>query len=83
MNNLEQNSLANKLLSLLRDWINNIIPQETRDCIRSKVAVIVKKNDDNTYNIILSEDYGDYLTLQTKKNNKELTDQEFKMKHMQ
>lgn len=74
MNDMEQTSLAGKLLRILRTWIEAIIPEETKDCIRSKVAVIVAKNSDNTYNVILSEDLGDYLDLIQKKDNKEITD---------
>ena len=74
MNDMEQTSLAGRLLRILRTWIEAIIPEETKDCIRSKVAVIVAKNSDNTYNVILSEDLGDYLDLVQKKDNKEITD---------
>ena len=74
MNDMEQTSLAGRLLRILRTWIEAIIPEETKDCIRSKVAVIVAKNSDNTYNVILSEDLGDYLDLIQKKDNKEITD---------
>ena len=74
MNDIEQTSLAGRLLRILRTWIEAIIPEETKDCIRSKVAVVVAKNSDNTYNVILSEDLGDYLDLIQKKDNKEITD---------
>ena len=70
MNDMEQTSLAGRLLRILRTWIEAIIPEETKDCIRSKVAVVVAKNLDNTYNVILSEDLGDYLDLIQKKDNK-------------
>ena len=74
MNDMEQTSLAGRLLRILRTWIEAIIPEETKDCIRSKVAVVVAKNSDNTYNVVLSEDLGDYLDLIQKKDNKEITD---------
>ena len=74
MNDMEQTSLAGRLLRILRTWIEAIIPEETKDCIRSKVAVVVAKNLDNTYNVILSEDLGDYLDLVQKKDDKEITD---------
>lgn len=48
MNDMEQTSLAGRLLRILRTWIEAIIPEETKDCIRSKVAVVVAKNSDNT-----------------------------------
>ena len=77
MNDMEQTSLAGRLLRILRTWIEAIIPEETKDCIRIKVAVVVAKNSDNTYNLILSEDLGDYLDLIQKKDNKEITDDIF------
>ena len=77
MNDMEQNNLAGRLLKILRIWIDSIIPEQTKDCIRSKVAVVVKKNADNTYNVILSEDLGEYLDLVQKKDNKEITDSVF------
>ena len=77
MNDMEQNNLAGRLLKILRIWIDSIIPEQTKDCIRSKVAVVVKKNADTTYNVILSEDLGEYLDLVQKKDNKEITDSVF------
>ena len=77
MNDMEQNNLAGRLLKILRIWIDSIIPEQTKDCIRSKVAVVVKKNADNTYNVILSEDLGEYLDLVQKKDDKEITDSVF------
>lgn len=74
MNDMEQNNLAGRLLKILRIWIDSIIPEQTKDCIRTKVAIVVKKNSDNTYNVILSEDLGEYLDLVQKKDNKEITD---------
>lgn len=63
MDEIKQNSLASKLLRLLRVWLEELIPEETKDCIRSKVAIVVAKNQNNTYNVVLSEDFGDYLDL--------------------
>lgn len=60
MNDMEQNNLAGRLLKILRIWIDSIIPEQTKDCIRSKVAVVVKKNADNTYNVALTEDVDKY-----------------------
>ncbi len=77
MNDMEQNNLAGRLLRILRIWIDSIIPEQTKDCIRTKVAIVVKKNSDNTYNVILSEDLGEYLDLVQKKDNKEITDSVF------
>ena len=77
MNDMEKNNLAGRLLKILRIWIDSIIPEQTKDCIRTKVAIVVKKNSDNTYNVILSEDLGEYLDLVQKKDNKEITDSVF------
>ena len=77
MNDLEQNSLAGRLLRILREWINNVIPEETKNCIRSKTAIIVKENSDNTYNVVLSEDLGEYYDLVAKKNSGDLTPTQF------
>lgn len=77
MNDMEQTNLAGRLLRTLRIWIDAIIPEQTKDCIRSKIALVVQVNKDNTYNIILSEDSGDYFDLVDKKNNKEINDKEF------
>lgn len=77
MNDMEQNNLAGRLLRILRIWIDSIIPEQTKDCIRTKVAIVVKKNSDNTYNVILSEDLGEYLDLVQKKDNKKITDSVF------
>lgn len=71
MNDLEQNSLAGKLLRILRVWIDAIIPEQTKECIRSKVAVVVAANSDSTYNVILSEDMGDYFDLVHRRDMKE------------
>ena len=60
MNDMEQTSLAGRLLRILRTWIEAIIPEETKDCIRSKVAVVVAKNQDETYNVALTEDVDNY-----------------------
>jgi hypothetical protein len=69
-------SLAAKLLDILRVWIDDIIPKETKNCIRSKVAIVVSVNSDSTYNVILSEDYGEYIDVVNKK--ADLTAEEYK-----
>ena len=63
MNRNEQNSLSIRFLKMIRSWINDIIPEQTRECIRSKAAMVVKLNGDETYNIILSGDLGLYNDL--------------------
>lgn len=77
MDEIKQNSLASKLLQILKAWLDDLIPEATKNCIRSKVAVIIKKNSNDSYNVILSEDYGDYLDLVDKKDLGEITAIEF------
>lgn len=77
MDEIKQNNLANKLLRILKLWLDELIPEATKNCIRSKVAIVIKNNPDSTYNVILSEDYGDYLDLVEKKNNGEITEVDF------
>lgn len=71
MNDMEFNNLAIRLLRMLKNWIDTIIPEETKDCIRSKVAIVVAVNSGNTYNVILSEELGDYLELVRRRDMKE------------
>lgn len=77
MDEIQQNSLASKLLRMLQSWINELIPEQTRNCIRSKVATIVSTNSDGTYNVILTEDYEEYLDLIARKEAQEITDIEY------
>ena len=63
MNDLEQNFLAGKILRILREWIHNIIPDETKNCIRSKTGIIVKSYSDGYYDVVLPEDYDTYQSL--------------------
>lgn len=68
MNGIEQSNLSNRFLRVIRDWLNYIIPEETKNCIRSKTAVVVKVNGNNTYNVILSEELADYRNLEWRLN---------------
>ena len=77
MDNIEVNCLAGKLLRILKNWINKVIPEQTKDCIRSKVGIVIKVNDNNTYNIVLSEDYETYLDYIKQKQCGEITEEEF------
>ena len=64
MNDIEQNFLAGKLIRILRDWINKIIPEETKNCLRSKVGIIVKVEDEKDYyKVVFPEDYQKYFDL--------------------
>ena len=77
MDEMKQNNLANKLLKILKVWLDELIPEITKNCIRSKVAIVIKKNSNDSYNAILSEDYGEYLDLVEQKNNGKITEVEF------
>ena len=66
-----------KLLKILKVWLDELIPEITKNCIRSKVAIVIKKNSNDSYNVILSEDYGEYLDLVEQKNNGKITEVEF------
>lgn len=74
MNDLEQNFLAGKLLRILRDWIHNIIPEETKNCIRSKNAVITGTRPRfHSYEVMSIEDYDRYQKLKEQYDNKEIS----------
>lgn len=77
MDEMKQNSLAGRLLKILKIWLDELIPETTKNCIRSKVAIILKKNSNDSYNIILSEDYGEYLDLVDKRDSGEISVAEF------
>ena len=77
MDEMKQNNLANKLLKILKVWLDELIPEITKNSIRSKVAIVIKKNSNDSYNVILSEDYGEYLDLVEQKNNGKITEVEF------
>ena len=77
MDEMKQNNRANKLLKILKVWLDELIPEITKNCIRSKVAIVIKKNSNDSYNVILSEDYGEYLDLVEQKNNGKITEVEF------
>ena len=61
--NTEMNNLAIKFLNSIRSWIDKRIPEETKECLRTKIAIIIKNNADNTYDVILAGDYGTYIDL--------------------
>ncbi len=68
MDNLEQNSLANRLLTILRDWINKIIPEETKNCLRTKIGYVIESDDEThygTFRVILQDDFNKYKTLKS------------------
>ena len=50
------------------------IKVNSKSSINDFDKLTITKNSDNTYNVILSEDLGDYLDLIQKKDNKEITD---------
>lgn len=61
--NTEMNNLAIKFLNSIRSWVDKRIPERTKECLRTKIAIITKVNSDNTYDVILAGDYGTYLDL--------------------
>jgi hypothetical protein len=61
--NAEMNNLAIKFLNSIRSWVDKRIPERTKECLRTKIAIITKVNSDNTYDVILAGDYGTYLDL--------------------
>lgn len=61
--NAEMNNLAIKFLNSIRSWVDKRIPERTKECLRTKIAIIMKVNSDNTYDVILAGDYGTYLDL--------------------
>ncbi len=77
MDDMKQNNLAIKLLKLLRVWLDDIIPEETKNCIRSKSALVVKVNSGGSYNVVLSEELDTYHELEEKKNDGTLTPTQF------
>ncbi len=60
---VNMNNLAIKFLNSISDWIDRRIIDKTKECLRTKIAIIIKDNKDKTYNVILSGDYGRYLSL--------------------
>lgn len=63
----EMNNLAIKFLNSIKSWIDKRIPERTKECLRTKIAIIIKVNSDNTYNVILAGDYGTYLDFTERK----------------
>lgn len=61
--NFNMNNLTLRFLDSVRNWIERIIPERTRECLRTKIAVIKDVNEDGTFNVILAGDYGTYLDL--------------------
>ena len=37
MDEMKQNNLANKLLKILKVWLDELIPEITKNCIRSRL----------------------------------------------
>ena len=46
--NAEMNNLAIKFLNSIRSWVDKRIPERTKECLRTKIAIITKVNSDNT-----------------------------------
>lgn len=76
-NNANMNNLAIKFLNSIKSWIDKRIPERTKECLRTKIAIITKINPDNTYDVILAGDYGTYLDLGEEK---KICDEYFELK---
>lgn len=64
MAEVKMNGLAKKFLKAMQDWIDKRIPEKTRDCLRTKIAIVIKADETNkVYDVILAGDYGTYLNL--------------------
>ena len=64
MAEVKMNGLAKKFLQSMQDWIDKRIPEKTKDCLRTKIAIIIKEDKTNqVYDVILAGDYGTYLNL--------------------
>ena len=74
---INMNNLAIKFLNSISDWIDKRIVDKTKECMRNKIAIIIKVNDDNSYNVILSGDYEKYLLLQEQLKDKEIDEIKF------
>ena len=66
--NFNMNNLTLRFLDSVRNWIERLIPEKTRECLRTKIAIIKDVNSDGTFNVILAGDYGTYLDLIEQKN---------------
>lgn len=62
MGKIKMDGLAKKFLKSMQDWVDKRIPEKTRDCLRTKIAIVTKVNS-GTYNVILAGDWGTYLDL--------------------
>lgn len=76
MGEFNMDKLVKKFLKTMQDWIDKRIPEKTKDCLRTKIAIITKAKDD-AYDVILAGDYGTYLNLQDLYNNGKITIDDF------
>lgn len=74
---VNMNNLAIKFLNSISDWIDKRIIDKTKECLRTKIAIIIKDNKDKTYNVILSGDYGKYLSLKDDLDNNVIDNNKF------
>ncbi len=74
---VNMNNLAIKFLNSISDWIDKRIIDKTKECLRTKIAIIIKDNKDKTYNVILSGDYGKYLSLKDDLDNNVIDNDKF------
>ena len=74
---VNMNNLAIKFLNSISDWIDKRIIDKTKECLRTKIAIIIKDNKDKTYNVILSGDYEKYLSLKDDLDNNVIDNNKF------
>lgn len=74
---VNMNNLVIKFLNSISDWIDKRIIDKTKECLRTKIAIIIKDNKDKTYNVILSGDYGKYLSLKDDLDNNVIDNNKF------
>lgn len=61
---INMNNLAIKFLNSIGGWIDRRITERTKECLRTKIAIILDNGSiEDTYDIILAGDYGRYLEL--------------------
>lgn len=76
------NNLASKFLNAIKSWVDARIQDRTKECLRTKIAVITAVKENNLYDVILSGDYNtytnlnEYVKLKKKEINEELSEEE-------
>lgn len=82
---INMNNLAIKFLNSISSWIDKRITDRTKECLRTKIAIIIREykkekedtNKEKTYDVILSGDYGRYLSLKEDLDNGDIDKTQF------